>query len=266
MAATAAQFAREEILPAAADIDAKKPGVLPGLLRKAAELGLTGRNSRGVRRPGAGQDQLHDDHGPYVGAGQLFDGVRRADRDRDAAAGLVRHGGAEETLPAEAGVGEWISAYALSEASSGSDAMNIRTRATLSADGRATSSTARRCGSPTAASPTCSRCLPRSTARSFRHFLSSATLPGLTVGAEEHKLGHSRIVDLPAGAAGLHDPGGEPAGRTGQGAPHRVQRAECRPLQARRSLRGRSAPRTGAHDLAMPRSARHSERRSQSSA
>ena len=31
--------------------------------------------------------------------------------------------------------GEWIGAYALSEATSGSDAMNIRTRATLSADG-----------------------------------------------------------------------------------------------------------------------------------
>ncbi len=31
---------------------------------------------------------------------------------------------------------EWIAAYALSEASSGSDAMNIRTRATLSPDGR----------------------------------------------------------------------------------------------------------------------------------
>ena len=41
MAATAAQFAREEILPAAADIEAKKPGVLAGLLRKAAELGFT---------------------------------------------------------------------------------------------------------------------------------------------------------------------------------------------------------------------------------
>ena len=39
MAATVAQFARDEIQPATADINAKKPGVLPGLLRKAAELG-----------------------------------------------------------------------------------------------------------------------------------------------------------------------------------------------------------------------------------
>ncbi len=41
IAATAAQFAREEILPAAAEIEAKKPGVLPALMRKAGELGFT---------------------------------------------------------------------------------------------------------------------------------------------------------------------------------------------------------------------------------
>ena len=41
IAATAAQFAREEILPAAEAIEAKEPGVLRALLRKAAELGFT---------------------------------------------------------------------------------------------------------------------------------------------------------------------------------------------------------------------------------
>ncbi len=41
MAVTVAQFARDEILPASTDIDEKKPGVLAGLLRKAAELGFT---------------------------------------------------------------------------------------------------------------------------------------------------------------------------------------------------------------------------------
>ncbi len=43
IASTAAQFAREEILRVAAEIEAKKPGVLAGLLRKAGELGLDGR-------------------------------------------------------------------------------------------------------------------------------------------------------------------------------------------------------------------------------
>jgi len=41
IAATAIQFAREEILPAAAAIEAKEPGVLKGILKKAADLGFT---------------------------------------------------------------------------------------------------------------------------------------------------------------------------------------------------------------------------------
>ena len=53
------------------------------------------RYSRGIRRHGDGQDQLHGDHRSLVGAGQFLDGVRRANRHRHAAAGLVRDGGAE---------------------------------------------------------------------------------------------------------------------------------------------------------------------------
>ena len=41
IAATAARFAREEILPAAAAIEAKEPGVMRATLQKAAELGFT---------------------------------------------------------------------------------------------------------------------------------------------------------------------------------------------------------------------------------
>ena len=39
--ATAIQFAREEILPAAEAIEAKEPGVMKGLIKKAADLGFT---------------------------------------------------------------------------------------------------------------------------------------------------------------------------------------------------------------------------------
>ena len=40
IAATAVQFARDEIQPAIAAIEAKEPGVLAGLMRKAADLGF----------------------------------------------------------------------------------------------------------------------------------------------------------------------------------------------------------------------------------
>src|SRR5712691_3866150 len=41
IAATAAQFAREDIAPATDAVEAKEPGVMRGLLAKAAELGFT---------------------------------------------------------------------------------------------------------------------------------------------------------------------------------------------------------------------------------
>src|SRR5579862_2274047 len=42
IASTADRFAREEILPVASAIEAKEPGAMPALMRKAAELGFMG--------------------------------------------------------------------------------------------------------------------------------------------------------------------------------------------------------------------------------
>ncbi len=136
IAATAERFAREEIVPAIAAIEAKEPGVMAGLLRKAAELGFTSRrHSRGVRRHGHGQD-----HAPRSSptTSRCWPASPRLLARRSASAPCRWSGTALEirsALPAQARHREWIGAYALSEASSGSDAMNIRTRATLSADG-----------------------------------------------------------------------------------------------------------------------------------
>src|ERR1035437_6619685 len=154
IAATAAQFARDEILPVAEALEAKEPGVLRTLLQKAAELGFTSVDIP-EEDGGGGMDKvtstLVTDHisalasfttafGAHIGIGTLP---------------LVWYGTEDQKqryLPKLA-TGEWIAGYALSEASSGSDAMNIRTRATLSPDG------------------------------------TYYSLPGVTVGAEEHKLG-----------------------------------------------------------------------------
>src|SRR5260370_41988099 len=57
MAITAAQFARDEVLPAAADIDAKQPGVLAGPPREWEEARFTSvtllRSDGGSRVDGA---------------------------------------------------------------------------------------------------------------------------------------------------------------------------------------------------------------------
>jgi alkylation response protein AidB-like acyl-CoA dehydrogenase len=133
IAATAAQFAREEILPRRRH-RGQGAGRAASKLVKAAELGFTGRHSRGVRRRGW-TSFVDADHRSHLHAGQLLDGLWRA--DGIGTLPLVWYGTEEQKqryLPKLAS-GEWIAAYSLSEATSGSDAMNVRTRATLSATG-----------------------------------------------------------------------------------------------------------------------------------
>jgi alkylation response protein AidB-like acyl-CoA dehydrogenase len=195
IAATAAKFAREEILPAAEAIEAKEPGVLRGLIQKAAELGFTAVDVP-EEYGGVGMDKttsaLVTDHiaalasfstafGAQIGIGTLP---------------LVWYGTEQQKqiyLPKLASA-EWIAAYALSEASSGSDAMNIRTRATLTPDGRHYLLNGEKMWITNAAIADLYTVFakiqdPETGGEKFSAFLVERTFPGLTVGAEEHKLG-----------------------------------------------------------------------------
>jgi alkylation response protein AidB-like acyl-CoA dehydrogenase len=190
IAATAAQFARDEILPAADAIEAKEPGVLRSLLQKAAELGFTAVDIP-EEYGGVGMDKttsaLVTDHisalasfstafGAQIGIGTLP---------------LVWYGVEEQKkiyLPKLASA-EWIAAYALSEASSGSDAMNIRTRATLSPDGRYYLLNGEKMWITNCGIADLYTIFAKIDGEKFSAFLVERTFPGLTVGAEEHKLG-----------------------------------------------------------------------------
>jgi len=190
MAATVAQFAREEVLPKTAEIEAKKPGVVPGLLRKAAELGFTATDIP-EEYGGLGMDKttstLITDHmsvlasfstayGAHVGIGTLP---------------LVWYGTEEQKkrcLPKLAS-GEWIGAYALSEATSGSDAMNIRARATLSADGATYTLNGEKMWITNGGTAGLYTVFAKIDGEKFSAFLVERDTPGLTVGAEEHKMG-----------------------------------------------------------------------------
>ena len=190
IAATAAQFARDEILAAVDAIEAKEPGVMRGLLQKAAELGFTSVDIP-EEYGGVGMDKttstLVTDHissqasfstafGAHIGIGTLP---------------LVWYGTEEQKkiyLPKLA-TAEWIAAYALSEASSGSDAMNIRTRATLSADGRHYLLNGEKMWITNAGIADLYTVFAKIDGEKFSAFLVERTFPGLTIGAEEHKLG-----------------------------------------------------------------------------
>jgi butyryl-CoA dehydrogenase len=190
MAATVAQFARDEILPAAADIEAKKPGALAGLMRKAGDLGFTG-----VEIPeeygGMGLDKVSStvitDHLSVLASFSTAFGAQVG----IASLPLVWYGTEEQKrrfLPRIAS-GECVGAYALSEATSGSDAMNIRTRATLSPDGSTYTLNGEKMWITNCGIAGLYTVFAKIDGEKFSAFLIERDTPGLTVGAEEHKLG-----------------------------------------------------------------------------
>jgi butyryl-CoA dehydrogenase len=195
IASTAAQFARDEILPNMAAIEAKVPGVVQALMRKAGELGFTSVDIP-EEYGGLGMDKITStlitDHlsivasfstafGSHVGISTLP---------------LVWYGTEEQKqryLPKLAS-GEWIGGYGLSEASSGSDAMNIRTHATLEPDGAHYTLNGEKQwitnGGIASLYTVFAKIVdPASGSEKFSAFLVERETPGLSVGAEEHKLG-----------------------------------------------------------------------------
>lgn len=190
IAATAAQFAREEIQGATAAIEVKEPGAMAAVLRKAAELGFTAVDVSD-EYGGLGMDKVTSTvvtdqlsilasfstaFGAHTGIGTLP---------------LLWYGTEEQKqryLPKLATC-EWIAAYGLSEASSGSDAMNIRARAVLSADGTHYILNGEKHWITNCGIADLYTVFAKIDGEQFSAFLVERTTPGLSVGAEEHKLG-----------------------------------------------------------------------------
>ena len=190
IAATAAQFAREEILPAATAIEAKEPGVAPGLLRKAAALGFTAVDIP-EEYGGMGMDMTSaaviTDHLSVLASFSTAFGAHTG----IATLPLVWYGSEEQKrryLPRLATC-ELIGAYGLSEASSGSDAMNIRARAALSADGAHYILNGEKQWLTNCSIAGLYTVFAKIDGEKFSAFLVERETPGLSVGAEEHKMG-----------------------------------------------------------------------------
>jgi butyryl-CoA dehydrogenase len=218
IAATAIQFAREEILPSAAAIEAKEPGVMAGLMRKAADLGFASVDIP-EEYGGLGGDKttstLITDHlsvlasfstafGAHIGIGALP---------------LVWYGTEDQKrryLPKLAS-GEWLGAYGLSEASSGSDAMNIRTRASLSEDGTHYTLNGEKMWITNCGIAGLYTVFAKIDGEKFSAFLIERDTPGLTVGAEEHKLGIRGSSTCPLVLDGCRIPAENLLGEAGKG-------------------------------------------------
>ena len=218
IASTAAQFARDEILPLAAAIEAKEPGVMKSLIRKAGELGFTA-----VEIPeeygGMGMDKttstLITDHLSVLASFSTAFGAQIG----IASLPLVWYGNEQQKqryLPRLA-TGEWIGAYGLSEASSGSDAMNIRTRATLSQDGNYYLLNGEKMWLTNCGIANLYTVFAKIDGEKFSAFLIERDSPGLTVGAEEHKLGIRGSSTCPLVLADCRVPAANLLGEAGKG-------------------------------------------------
>jgi alkylation response protein AidB-like acyl-CoA dehydrogenase len=190
IAETAARFAKEQILPALAQIEAKDSGVMRGLMARSADLGFTAVDVP-EEYGGLGLDKttsaLVADHisvnasfstafGAHVGIGTLP---------------LVWYGSEAQKqryLPRLASM-EFVAAYALSEATSGSDAMNIRTRAVLSPDGTQYILNGEKMWITNAGFADLYTVFAKIDDEKFSAFLVERGTPGFSIGKEEHKLG-----------------------------------------------------------------------------
>ena len=218
IAATAAQFARDEILPNAPAIEAKQPGVLAGILRKAGELGFTSVDVP-EEYGGMGMDKvtstLITDHLSVLASFSTAFGAHTG----IATLPLVWYGTAEQKqryLPKLASA-EWAGGYGLSEASSGSDAMNIRARATLSADGAHYTLNGEKMWITNCGIASLYTVFAKIDGERFSAFLVERDTPGLTVGAEEHKLGIRGSSTCPLVLDGCRIPAANLLGEAGKG-------------------------------------------------
>src|ERR1700735_2048054 len=187
---TTEEFAINEILPQAEKIEHKDYSISRGLLKKAGDLGLSG-----VEIPEAYGGLEMD----KVTAAIIADNIAKYDGFAPtwgAHSGIgmlpIVYFGTEEQkqkyLPRLA-TGETVGAYALSEATSGSDALNCRARAQISSDGKHYLLNGEKMWITNAGFADLFTVFAKVNGERFSAFLVERNFPGFSVGAEEHKMG-----------------------------------------------------------------------------
>src|SRR5216683_5414757 len=218
MKETADGFMRREVEPRIAEIESKKPGLMPELLRKAGELGLLGHDVP-VRYGGLGGDLTSSgliteamspvgsfavSFGAHVGIGTMP---------------VVLFGNPEQQaryLPKLAS-GEMLGAYALTEPEAGSDALAAKSTAVLASDGKNWRLSGQKQFITNAGFADLFTIFAKVNGEQFTAFLVERTSPGLTVGPEEHKLGIRGSSTCPLFLEECIVPAGNVLGAIGKG-------------------------------------------------
>src|SRR4051812_42930486 len=187
---TAEEFAVNEIVPNIEKIEHKDFSVTRDLLRKAGELGLSSveipEAYGGMEMDKVTAAVIADHIAKYAGFATTWGGHTGI-----GTLPIVYFGTEEQKkkyLP-RLGAGEIVGAYALSESTSGSDAMNCRTRATLSPDGKHYILNGEKMWNTNAGFADLFTVFAKVDGEKFTAFLVEKDFPGFSVGGEEHKMG-----------------------------------------------------------------------------
>src|SRR6266699_2166661 len=190
IAQTAEEFAQNEIIPNIEQMEHKDFTIVRQLLKKAGDLGLSGveipEAYGGLEMDKVTAAVIADHIAKYAGFATTWGGHTGI-----GTLPIVYFGTEEQKkkyLPRLA-AGEIVGAYALSEASSGSDALNCRTHATLSPDGKHYILNGEKMWITNAGFADLFTVFAKVDGEKFSAFLVEKTFPGFSVGAEEHKLG-----------------------------------------------------------------------------
>jgi alkylation response protein AidB-like acyl-CoA dehydrogenase len=190
MAQTAEKFMDKDVLPNLEALEHQEEGLTPKLFRKAGELGLLGMevpaeyeglglgktSALGVEEQMTRLGGFGVTCGAHCGIGTqplLFFGTEAQK---------------QKYLPKLA-TGHWMGAYALSEAGSGSDALSLRTKATLSPDGSHYLLNGTKMWISNSAWADLFTVFAKVDGQHVTAFLVERTFPGVSTGKEEHKLG-----------------------------------------------------------------------------
>ncbi|MCO5050963.1 MAG: acyl-CoA dehydrogenase family protein [Verrucomicrobiae bacterium] len=190
MAQTAEKFMEKEVLPHLEALEHQDADWSRKLFNKAGELGLLGM---GVP---ADYDGLELDRTTLVGVEEQLTRLGGFGVTCGAHSGIgtqpLQYFGTEaqkKKYLAKLATGEWMGAYALSEAGSGSDALGLRTKAELSADGRHYLLNGTKMWISNAAWADLFTVFAKVDGQQVTAFLVEKTFPGVSTGKEEHKLG-----------------------------------------------------------------------------
>jgi hypothetical protein len=190
MARAAGEFMDKEVLPQTETIEHQEEGLTPRLVRKAGALGFLGMEvptefgGLGLNKASACavEEQLARLGGFGVSCG-AHSGIGTLP--------IVYFGTEEQKrkcLPKLANA-EFIGAYALSEANAGSDALSLRTRATLSPDGKHYVLDGTKMWTSNAGWADLFIIFAKVDGEHVTAFIVERNFPGVSVGREEHKLG-----------------------------------------------------------------------------